>query len=261
MMPATAPNFDPANFTTEIDNPFMPLDGGTTLIYKSPDGSTVDTFQVTERTKVVDGVRCVVVHDTTRVDGQLEEDTLDYFAQDKQGNVWYFGEDTKQIENGHVVGTEGSFRSGVDGARAGIIMEAHPKVGDSYQQEAAPGVAEDQALVLSLNASAKVPFGSFNHLLLTKETTPLEPTALENKYYKAGIGVVLTIDKVTGDREELVAVRTDDHPGRTFTNVSQLVQAMATFDGGAPGHDSIFSGYQHQDPGLHSSLIAHGHHA
>ena len=86
-MPTAASNFDPANFTTEIDNPFMPLDGGTTLIYKSPDGSTVDTFQVTERTKVIDGVRCVVVHDTTRVDGQLEEDTLDYFAQDKQGNV------------------------------------------------------------------------------------------------------------------------------------------------------------------------------
>ena len=106
-MPATASTFDPANFTTEIDNPFMPLDGGTTLIYKSQDGSTVDTFHVTEKTKVIDGVRCVVVHDTTTVDGQLEEDTLDYFAQDKQGNVWYFGEDTKQIENGHVVSTEG----------------------------------------------------------------------------------------------------------------------------------------------------------
>jgi len=259
-MPATASNFDPSNFTTEINNPFMPLDGGTTLIYKSLDGSTVDTFQVTEKTKIIDGVRCVVVHDTTTVDGQLEEDTLDYFAQDKQGNVWYFGEDTKQIQDGHVVGTEGSFRSGVDGALAGIIMEAHPKVGDSYQQEVAPGVAEDQALVLSLNASAKVPFGSFHHLLQTAETTPLEPTALENKYYASGIGVVLTIDKVTGDREQLVAIRTDDRQGTTFTNVSQLVQAMASFDEGGAGHEPVFSAHQHQDAGLHSVLIAHGHH-
>lgn len=257
----TAATINPADFSTTIDNPFSPLEPGTTFVSISPDASFVDTVTVTRRTKVIDGVTVVVVEDDGVQDGVLTEKTFDYFAQDKAGNVWYFGEDSAELDDNGKISHEGSWLAGVNGAQPGIIMEAHPKVGDSYQQEDAPGVAEDQALVLSLNGSAKVPFGSFNHLLVTKETTPLEPTALENKYYKAGIGVVLTIDKVTGDREELVAVMTDDHPGRTFTSVSQLVQAMATFDDGDRAHESVFSGLQHQDPGLHAGVIAHGHHA
>src|SRR5215471_14540066 len=132
---------NPANFATEIDNPFFPLQPGTTFIYKGlKEGSKLrDRFAVTDRTIVIDGVTCRVVHDKVFVQGVLQEDTFDYFAQDREGNVWYFGEDTKELDKkGRVVSTEGSWRAGVNGAEPGVIMEAHPRVGDHYFQEIAP---------------------------------------------------------------------------------------------------------------------------
>src|SRR5262245_41263074 len=140
----STPAFDPANFVSGIDNPYMPLQPGTTFVYKTEATGELVTFVVTEQTKVIAGVTCVVVHDTSTVDGELAEDTFDYFAQDKAGNVWYFGEDTKEYEDGKVVSTEGTWHAGVDGASPGIVMEANPQVGDAYNQENAPGVAEDQ---------------------------------------------------------------------------------------------------------------------
>src|SRR5260221_3766880 len=156
---------NPADFTTVIDNPFLTYEPGTTFVSESPDGSLIVNFNVTRETKVVDGVTCLVVHDTSTEDGKLIENTFDYFAQDRAGNVWYFGEATQQIENGKVVGTEGSWQAGVDGAQPGIVMEAHPLVGDSYNQETAPGIAQDHGQVVSLTASIDVPYGSFDHLL------------------------------------------------------------------------------------------------
>lgn len=200
---------NPSNFTTIIDNPFLTYEPGTTFISESPDGSLVVNFNVTRQTKVIDGVTCVVVHDTSTEDGKLIENTFDYFAQDKDGNVWYFGEDTQQIENGKVVGTEGTWRAGVDGAQPGIVMEAHPNVGDQYDQENAPGVAQDHAEVVSLNASVHVPYGSSHHDLRTAETTPLEPGALEHKVYALGVGNVYSIDDAEGDVEQLVKIRVD----------------------------------------------------
>lgn len=121
----------------------------------------------------------------------LAEDTIDWYAQDVSGNVWYFGEDTKELnEFGHVISTEGTWKAGVNGAQPGIVMEADPKVGDRYHQELAPGVAEDQAEVLSLDASTCVPYGCFDHLLLTKEWTVLKPGVVEQKYYAGGIGFI-----------------------------------------------------------------------
>src|SRR5262249_40908562 len=149
------------------------------------DQSTVrDVFEVTQRTKLIMGVKCTEILDRVYVDGALEEDTLDWFAQDTAGNVWYFGEDTKELDPaGNVISTEGSWQAGVQGALPGIVMEAEPSVGDTYNQELAPGVAEDMATVLALNKTVKVPFGTFRDCLETKEFTPLEPGQFEDKYY------------------------------------------------------------------------------
>src|SRR5262245_20829604 len=199
---------NPDNFVATIDNPFFPLKPGTTFTYKSTDGSEVDVVTVTHQTKEILGVTCVVVQDNSSVNGKLAETTLDYYAQDKAGNVWYFGEDTKELDaNGNVISTEGTWLAGKDGATQGIIMEASPKVGDQYDQEIAPGVAQDHARVASLNAEVNVPFGSFDDVLKTKETDLLDPKAPPDyKFYAQGVGDVLEISKDTGERLELVSV-------------------------------------------------------
>src|SRR5262249_2045245 len=173
------------HFVATIDNPFFPLIPGTTFIY---DGSTDrqparDVFAVTHDTKEILGVTTTVIRDRAFVNGELVEETFDWFAQDDVGNVWYFGEDAREIQNGVIVSTQGPWEAGVDGALPGIVMEAQPRKGDSYQQEFAPGVAEDQATVLSLNANVKVPFGSFDDCLKTEDTSPLDPGTVEHKFY------------------------------------------------------------------------------
>ena len=165
-----------------------------------------DVVAITTRTKVLDGVTTVVVDDRVSLDGRLAEETLDYFAQDDAGNVWYFGEDSEELSNGRVTTLGGTWQAGVNGAKPGIVMEAHPKVGDFYRQEFLLGTAEDTAGVLSLDQSVTVPAGTFDHCLETYEITGLEPGALEHKYYSAGVGNVLTIDLVSGDRFPLVQI-------------------------------------------------------
>jgi hypothetical protein len=202
----TATDAGPAGFTTEIDNPFMTLRPGTTFTYAVADSAEVDTVTVTRETTVIDGVTCVVVHDTARENGLVIEDTFDWFAQDAKGNVWYFGEDTRSFDPGnpHPVSTEGSWKAGVDGAKPGIVMLAHPHVGDHYRQEFSAGVAEDRAEVLSLSAKADVLYGSFADVLKTKDINPLDPS-VENKYYVAGVGNILTTE-ADGVREQLTRI-------------------------------------------------------
>ncbi len=204
--PSGPPN--PAQFSTTIDNPYLPFVAGTRMVYRErgADGRGREVVKVTHRTKTIQGVQTVVVRDRAYSGGELAEDTRDWYAQDRQGNVWYFGENTKEYENGKVVSTEGSWKAGVDGAKAGIVMEAHPKVGDTYSQEDAPGVAEDMATVLSLDASRTVPYGTFDNLLKTRDFSPLEPSVVERKFYAAGIGSVLE-KTVKGPRERVVLVR------------------------------------------------------
>jgi hypothetical protein len=204
------PAIDPASFTTTIDNPLFPLVPGTTFVYEGqmPDGLEHDEFAVTHDTRVIDGVTCVQVHDTVTTSGVLTEDTLDWFAQDTSGNVWYFGESTHELENGLISTIEGSFMAGVDGAEPGIVMEAHPAIGDFYRQEFDLGNAEDYAEVVGLTASVTVPFGRFENCLDTRETTPLEPDLHEHKLYAAGVGNVLETDEDTGARSELIQVKT-----------------------------------------------------
>jgi hypothetical protein len=183
---AYTPHINPAEFTTIDNDQYFPMKPDTTFVYEGK--GEHDEMTVTHDTKKVMGVECVVVDDRAWEGGKLVEKTYDWFAQDNKGTVWYFGEDTKEYENGEVVSTKGSWEAGVDGAKPGIIMPADPKVGQSYHQEYYPGEAMDMARVLSLNASVRVPYGSFDHVLETKEWTPLQPVFFEKKYYVRGVG-------------------------------------------------------------------------
>jgi hypothetical protein len=208
-----APAFDAANFTnpTRIDNPYFPLTPGTTLRYEgTPRGQgQVEEVAVTRDTKTILGVRCVVVRDRVWIKGELEEDTFDWYAQDRDGNVWYMGEDASDYKNGVLVGHSGSWEAGVSGAQAGILMEAHPQIGDVYRQEFFEGEAEDMAEVVSLTESISVPHGAWaGNVLVTKEWSALEKSGLERKYYAPGVGNVRS-ETVKGGSEaiELVEIR------------------------------------------------------
>src|SRR5918993_4888951 len=197
---AYTPHINPSEFTTKVDHEYFPMEPGTTFLYEG--GTEHSEMTVTSETKKVMGIECIVVDHREWEGEKLIEHTYDWFAQDKEGTVWYFGEDTREYENGEVVSTKGSWEAGVDGAKPGIIMQADPKVGHSYRQEYYPGEAEDMAKVQSLNDSVKVQYGSFDHVLETKEWTPLEPGFYEKKYYAPGVG------QVDGGGSELVDVKT-----------------------------------------------------
>jgi hypothetical protein len=194
--------FNKSNFHNplKIDNKYLPLTPGTTLIYNGTSGSdpTRDVFAVTNETKEILGISTRVVHDDGYVKGDHEETTNDWFAQDDQGNVWYMGEFSTDLSNkgSH----EGSWEAGVKGAKAGIVMEADPKVGDTYNQEFQKGVAEDKGAVLALNEKVCVPYGCFSNVLKTKDFSALEPDIVENKYYAQNIGEMKAIN-VKGEPE------------------------------------------------------------
>jgi hypothetical protein len=182
----------PNQWASQIDNPYLPLSPGTTLTYRgNVDGKNVtDVFAITDQTKLIEGVNARVIHDQVFRGGNLVEDTFDWFAQDAAGNVWYFGEDTRELDHGTVVSTEGSWQAGVNKANAGIFMPAHPAVGDFFKQEDAKNVAEDCTRIVSLNATVTTPFMSSNNALKTEEFSLLEPGVVDNKYYVKGIGNV-----------------------------------------------------------------------
>ena len=186
------PLIDPADFVAAVTNPSLPLAPGTRFVYEGESDGEAETVTVivAETTRSILGVACTEVRDTVEVDGELVEDTLDWYAQDEDGNVWYFGEDVKNYENGVLVSTDGSWLAGRDGAKPGIIMQAHPQVGQTYRQEYFPGEAEDMARVLQLDGSASVPYGDFEDCLVTEEWTPLEPGHVEHKYYARDVGFV-----------------------------------------------------------------------
>jgi hypothetical protein len=199
----------PGDFTTRIDNPYWPMAPGSRWVYRETDtdGSVQKVVvKVTNRTKrVASGIVGRVVRDTVTEDGQLVEDTFDWYAQDRRGNVWYLGEATTEYENGKPVSKAGSFEDGVDGARRGIVMLARPRVGREYAQERAPGVAQDRARVLSRDEQVEVPFGRFRNALLTRDVNPLEPRVNEYKLYARGVGPVLALGiSGGGGREELL---------------------------------------------------------
>jgi hypothetical protein len=168
-----------------------------------------DVVTVTHATKRIQGVLCTAVADRLYLAGELEERTTDWYAQDRHGNVWYFGESTAELDRaGHVISTEGSWLAGRDGAQAGIYMTARPAVGQSRRQEYYKGQAEDHFAVVSLRARVSVPYTSSKRALLTKEWTPLEPGTLDHKYYVRGIGNVKEVTvKGPLERSELVSIQ------------------------------------------------------
>ncbi len=204
---------NPADFTTEIDNPYLPMVPGTRWTYREvgPDGEVMEVVVIVTNTtrQIANGVTARVVRDTVTLDGEIIEDTFDWYAQDQAGNVWYFGEDTAEFGSGEITSTAGSFEAGVDGALPGIIMPGNPTPGMKYRQEYYAGEAEDNGEVLSTNEMADVPFGHFEEMLLTKDTITLEPEVLQYKLYARGVGVVLVLDVSGGSgREELINVDT-----------------------------------------------------
>ena len=196
---------DPDDFSTEIDNPYWPMLPGSRWVYR--EGKARVEVTVTGTTKKIIGIEARVVRDVLTEDGEVREDTFDWYAQDESGNIWYLGESTKEFENGKV-STEGSWQAGVDGAQPGVLLPGKPKAGLSYRQEYYKGEAEDAADVLSVDAQARVPVGSFQQLLQTKEYTPLEPNVVEHKFYAKRVGPILAVTVSGGSgREELVQRR------------------------------------------------------
>jgi hypothetical protein len=186
------PSIDPANFVSTIDNRYWPLEPGTAYHYEGVRGSTPqrDDEVVTHQKKRILGIECTVVRDTVSQNGIAVERTFDWYAQDRQGNVWYMGELALERKHGQFVKASDSWESGVDGAQPGIIMPGHPQPGDAYRQEYyPPGEALDQARVLDLSGTVTVPYGRFTGVLVTSERSPLEPQT-EQKYYAPGLGEV-----------------------------------------------------------------------
>jgi hypothetical protein len=189
------PTISPADFRPVVDHPYYPLTPGTVRIFEGTrDGKPMRTeYTVTRRTRVVMGVKCIVVEDIVTSNGALVEKTEDWFAQKRDGSVWYFGENTAEYVNGAVSSTHGTWEAGVDGAVPGVIMRAHPRVGTAYYQEYRPGEAEDRAKILALDAAIKVPAGSYTKVITTEDSDPLNPDKTDEKWYAPGVGVVHSV--------------------------------------------------------------------
>lgn len=207
---------DPADFVETIDNPWLPFSPGNKWVYEGREGDEVERIDVTvtDDNRTILGIAATVVRDVVSVDGEVIEDTLDWYAQDEAGNVWYLGEDSKEYEDGELVSTEGSWESGVDGALPGIIMQAEPEVGDTYRQEFYEGEAEDLAEVARTGDSITVPYGAFDDVLVISEWNPLEADVVEEKLYARGVGVIKE-QKIEGGSEvvELVEFTSGEQTG------------------------------------------------
>ena len=207
------PKINPADFSSVIDNKYFPLKPGTSFHYSgvAEDGKTpqTDVMTATSRTKEILGVKARVIRDIVSSHGRPMEKTDDWYAQDKYGNVWYMGEDTRELHGGRFVKMSDSWEGGVNGAKPGIIMPGNPQPGDAYRQEYYPGHAMDQAKVLGSGGPLKVAYGSFKDTLLTEETSPtIDPGVREQKYYVPGVGDIKE-HTVAGDKEriQLISVK------------------------------------------------------
>lgn len=213
VVPSTDPVIDPgdggdyhatltaADAVDRIDNPYFPLLPGSRWVYEGTADGVPErvVVEVLDERRTVMGISAVVVRDQAFVDGVLAEDTLDFFTQDAEGNVWYLGEETAEYEDGSIASTEGSWEAGVDGAQPGLVMPAHPVVGDAYRQEFLPGTAEDMGEVLATDGSVALPVGVFAEVVTTRDWTPLEPEVIEEKAYAPGVGLIQEADVAGGD--------------------------------------------------------------
>ena len=204
-LPRYDPRIDPADFTSTITNPYFPLKPGTTFIYEGRRDGAPRRIEVivTSDTKLIMGVPCLVVRDIVTTNTELVEKTTDWYAQDSEGNVWYFGEDTAEYKNARVTSTAGTWMAGVDGALPGIVMKASPKIGEGYRQEYRPGIAEDFARILRLDATLHGPMGSYDAVVITEDSDLLDATKLEQKSYAPQVGFVASAGIVNGHHEEV----------------------------------------------------------
>lgn len=205
------PTIDPASFSEVVNNPYFTLTPGTTYTYKSQDdeGTEINKVTVTDRAKKVMGITTRVVWDRVWLNDQLIEETYDWYAQDKKGKVWYFGEDSKEYKKGKVVSRKGSWEAGVKGAQPGIVMQSNPQPGEPYRQEYLKGEAEDMGQVQEVSQTVKVPYGSFKNCIKTKDWSAIEAGSVEHKYYSKEVGnVVLETEHDDKKRVELVSVTT-----------------------------------------------------
>jgi hypothetical protein len=207
--PATyAVDLSPADFVPSVTNVYFPLVPGSSYAYEAETGEGLERteIEVLAGSREVMGLSATVVHDVVTLDGQLIEDTYDWYAQDRLGNVWYLGEDVSNYEDAQFVDKAGSWEAGIDGALPGIIMFGDPSahVGETYRQEYYQGQAEDMADLLSTSENATVPFGSFSNVIKTRDYTPLEPDLKEEKYYASGIGPIKTVNLTTGEEDVLI---------------------------------------------------------
>lgn len=203
------PEINASNFVDSVSNIYFPLRPGTVYTYtaQTEDGTESIVVTVLAETKMVTGVKCTVVRDVVSIDGQVIEDTFDWYAQDTGGNVWYMGEDVSNYENGELVDHEGSFEAGVDDAKPGIIMLAHPVLEMPYRQEYCFGEAEDWGKVVEEDLTITVPYGTFENCLKTEDWNALEPDApIEFKYYAPGIGVIKEEAEDGSEVVELITV-------------------------------------------------------
>jgi hypothetical protein len=201
------PDLDPANFVEVVDNPYFPMIVGSRWVYEGVSDGEFERVEitVTDDAKTVMGIAATVVRDSVHVNDELVEDTYDWFAQDRDGNVWYLGEDSTEYENGEAMSTSGSWEAGVDGALPGIVMPAEPAVGDAFRQEFYVGEAEDMFEIIEVAGSADVPTGHYENVVTTRDWTPLEPDVIEHKQYAPGIGKLSEAKTSGGDEvSELV---------------------------------------------------------
>lgn len=263
-MTTSLPNFDQATFEsdTPIDNPYFPLNSGTIKAYEGTtednkgESLPLESNQVfaTFDTKEILGVDAFVVRDVSWNEGVLVEDTIDWYAQDTAGNVWYMGENATNYEYdeaGNFIGTnnDGSWEAGVDGALPGFVMEANPQVGDNYYQEFLQGEAVDQAEVVSTNESVSIGLGDYENVLKTRDFTELEPETFEFKYYAPGIGQILADEGITKEGEkpklspelvgtsELPNINLPDFSATSFENSADINNAYFPL---APGTLSVY---------------------
>ncbi len=207
------PQINPEDYVSEINNKYLTFTPGKKLVYEGKTEEGVERVEVavTHETKKVMGVNTIVVWDRVWLNDELIEDTKDWYAQDKYGNVWYFGEDSKELVNGKVVNAKGSWKAGVDGAKPGIVMKANPQVGDNYRQEYYKGEAEDMGEVVALGVKVKLGYGTFTNCLQTRDWTPLEPSADEYKYYCPEVsGLVYEVNIGDGEETQLIDVEKSD---------------------------------------------------
>jgi hypothetical protein len=202
-----APTIDPAEFVDVIDNRHLPYAIGSRWVYEGDSDGEAERIEieVLAETREIMGVTATVVRDTVYVDDEIVEDTFDWFAQDRDGNVWYFGEDTREFEDGVAVNAEGAWEAGIDGALPGIVMPAAPAVGDAFRQEYYAGEAEDMGEILEVGVARSIDFGEFDDIVVMEQWTPLEPDVVEEKWFASGVGMIYETKTAGGEESaELV---------------------------------------------------------